>query len=54
MYGFLASKGFNIECLGSSCNMEPIRQYNHLLNKFPDDQIMLDTDQEICFLDGYI
>lgn len=54
MYGFLASKGFNIECLGSICNMEPIRQYNHLLNKFPDDQIILDTDQEICFLDGYI
>ena len=54
MYGFLASKGFNIECLGSSCNMEPIRQYNHLLNKFPDDQIMLDTDRRICFLDGYI
>ena len=54
MHGFLATKGFNIECLGSSCNMEPIRQYNHLLNKFPDDQIMLDTDQVICFLDGYI
>lgn len=53
-YGFLAAGNLNIACLGEVRHMGECSQYNHLLNKFPDDQIFLEEDGKICFLDGYI
>ncbi|MDE7247756.1 MAG: hypothetical protein K2N43_07700 [Lachnospiraceae bacterium] len=53
-YGFLAAGNLNIECLGEICRMGDCSQYNHLLNKFPDDQVFLEKDGRICFLNGYI
>ena len=53
-YGFLAAGNLNIECLGEICRMGDCSQYNHLLNKFPDDQVFLEQDGRICFLNGYI
>lgn len=53
-YGFLAAKGLSIECLGSCIPMRGCKQYNNLLNKFPDDKVLADTDKHICFLDGYV
>lgn len=54
MHGFLAAKGLNIECLGQYENTGHYSQYNHLLNKFQKDQIFLNEDDRISFLDGYV
>ena len=52
--GFLAAGNMNIECLGETVDLGHCRQYNHLLNKFPKDQVFLDEEAQISFLDGYI
>lgn len=55
LYGWLAAKNLNIDCLGETEDLgESIRQYNHLLNKFPKDQVFCDRNDQICFLDGYV
>ena len=54
MHGFLVAKGVDIDCLGSYTDIMPFKQYNNLLNKFPYDQIFLNTDQEVCFFDGFV
>lgn len=53
-YGFLAAGNLNIACLGEVRQMGECCQYSHLLNKFPDDQVFLERDGKICFLNGYI
>ena len=52
MRGFLAAGNMNIECLGQYADMGKCRQYNHLLNKFQNDQVFLDEDGQISFLCG--
>lgn len=52
--GFLAAGNMNIECLGETVDMGHYRQYNHLLNAFPNDQVFLDEKEQISFLDGFI
>lgn len=52
--GFLAAANMNIECLGETVDMGHYRQYNHLLNAFPKDQVFLDEKEQISFLDGFI
>lgn len=54
MHGFLIAKGVDIDCLGPYVDIKPFKQYNALLSKFPEDQIFLNTDQEVCFLDGFV
>lgn len=54
MHGFLAAKGLHIECLGQYKDTGYYSQYNNLLNKFPKDQIFLDEEEQISFLDGYV
>lgn len=55
LYGWLAAKNLNIDCLGETQNPGGgIRQYNHLLNKFPKDRVFCDRNNRICFLDGYV
>lgn len=54
MHGFLAAGNMNIECLGQYTDMGQCKQYNHLLNKFPKDQVFLDEEEQISFLDGYV
>lgn len=54
MHGFLAAKNMDIECLGQCMDMGHYKQYNNLLGKFPKDQVFLDEDDQISFLDGYI
>lgn len=55
MYGWLAAKNLNIDCLGETQNLGGgVRQYNHLLNKFPKDRVFCDRNNQICFLDGYV
>ena len=55
MYGWLAAKNMNIDCLGETEELgEGVQQYNHLLNKFPKDQVFCDRNSRICFLDGYV
>lgn len=53
-HGFLAAGNMNIECLGQYEDMGACRQYNYLLNRFPKDQVFLDEEGQISFLDGYI
>lgn len=52
--GFLAAGNMNIECLGETVEMGHYRQYSHLLNAFPNDQVFLDEKEQISFLDGFI
>lgn len=54
VHGFLAAGNMNIECLGETVDMGHYRQYNHLLNEFPKDQVFVDEKEQISFLDGYI
>ena len=55
LYGWLAAKNLNIDCLGETEGLgEGVRQYNHILNKFPKDQVFCDRNNRICFLDGYV
>ncbi len=54
MHGFLAAGNMDIECLGQYTDMGQCKQYNHLLNKFPKDQVFLDEEGQISFLDGYV
>ncbi|MDE7197561.1 MAG: asparagine synthase [Lachnospiraceae bacterium] len=53
-YGFLAAGNLNIDCLGEVRHMGECSQYNYLLNKFPNDQVFLEKDGRICFLNGYL
>lgn len=53
-HGFLAAKGLNIECLGQCEDTGYYSRYNNLLNKFPKDQVFLDEEEQISFLDGYV
>lgn len=53
-YGFLAAGNLNIACLGDISRMGGCCQYSHLLNKFPGDQFLLQENEKICFLNGYI
>lgn len=54
LYGFLAAGNLNIECLGEVQVMGECRHYNHLLNKFPGDQICREDERTISFLNGYV
>ena len=54
MYGWLAAKNVNIDCLGDAENLGECVQYNCLLNKFPEDRVLCDGNAQICFLDGYV
>ena len=54
LHGFLAAGNLRIDCLGEIRDMGVCAQYNHLLNKFPGDQVFLDEEKRISFLDGYI
>lgn len=53
-HGFLAAGNMNIECLGQYADMGQCQQYSNLLNKFPEDQVFLEEEGQISFLDGYI
>ena len=53
-HGFLAAGNMNIECLGQCVDMGHCKQYNNLLSKFPKDQVLLNEDEQVTFLDGYI
>ncbi len=54
MHGWLAAKKMNIASLGEFQDMGECKQCNHLLNKFPDDQILIENDEYVSFLNGYI
>ena len=54
LHGFLAAGNLRIDCLGEIRDMGVCAQYNHLLNKFPGDQVFVDEEKRISFLDGYI
>lgn len=54
MYGWLAAKKMDIACFGEFRDMGVCKQYNHLLNKFPDDQFFLDDNEKVSFLNGYV
>lgn len=54
LYGFLAAGNLNIECLGEAQVMGECCHYNHLLNKFPGDQIFREDERTVCFLNGYV
>lgn len=49
-YGFLASKNLNIECLGEVQMAGECRHYQHLLNKFSDDQFFREDEGKVGFL----
>lgn len=52
--GWLAAKNLNIDCLGEVRDFGSCVQYNHLLDKFPQDRVLLSEGGQICFLDGYV
>ena len=52
-YGFLASKNLNIECLGEVQMAGECRHYQHLLNKFSDDQFFRKDEGKVGFFNGY-
>ena len=54
VHGFLAAGNMNIECLGEIVDLGHCKQYNNLLNKFPKDQVFLEGETQISFLDGYV
>ncbi len=54
LHGWLAAKNFNIECLGAVQNLGECAQYNHLLDRFPEDCVFLSEESRVCFMDGYI
>ena len=54
MHGWVAAKNLNIECLGEFQDMGSCKQFNNILNKFPKDQIFLNDNQKISFLNGYV
>lgn len=54
MYGWVAVKNLNIECLGEFADMGSCKQFNNMLNKFPKDRIFLYDEQKISFLNGYV
>lgn len=53
-FGFLAAGNLNIACLGEARHMGECSQYDHLLNKFPDDQIFRTEEGIVSFLNGYV
>lgn len=53
-FGFLAAGNLNIACLGEVRHMGDCSQYDHLLNKFPDDQIFRTEEGTVSFLNGYV
>lgn len=54
LYGWLAAKNLNIDCLGEVEELGGCVQYNHLLDKFPGDRVYCDNKDRMCFLDGYV
>lgn len=54
VHGFLVARNMNIDCLGETVDLGYCKQYNHLLNAFPKDQVFLDEKTQISFLDGYV
>ena len=54
VHGFLAAGNMNIKCLGETVDFGHFKQYNNLLNKFPKDQVFLEEETQITFLDGYV
>lgn len=54
LYGWLAAKNLNIDCLGETEDLGGCMQYNHLLDKFPEDRVYVSDSRQICFTDGYI
>lgn len=54
MYGFLAAGNLNIDCLGGGRAAGECSHYDHLLNKFPQDQFFLEDEHKVCFLNGYV
>lgn len=54
IHGFLAARNMDISCLGQYVEMGECRQYNNLLGKFPKDQVFLEEEGQISFLDGYV
>lgn len=54
LYGWLAARNLNIGCLGETEDFGDFVQYNHLLNKFPDDRVSVADEKQVCFLDGYL
>lgn len=54
LYGWLAARNLNIDCLGEIEDLGGCMQYNHLLDKFPKDRVCLSDEEQICFMDGYV
>lgn len=54
LHGFLAAGNLRINCLGEIQDLGGCVQYNHLLNKFPGDQVLLNEQEQVSFLDGYV
>lgn len=54
LHGWLAAGNLNIDCLGYVQDLGGCVQYNHLLGKFPGDQVCISDDKITCFMDGYI
>ena len=54
MHGWLAAGNLDIACLGDFCDMGECKQFNHLLNKFPEDQIFMEDAEKVSFLNGYV
>lgn len=52
--GFLAAGNLDIECLGQHTDLGCCKQYSRLLNKFPKDQVFLEEETQISFLDGFV
>ena len=54
LFGWLAARNLNIDCLGVTEDLGECKQYNHLLNKFPGDRVYMSDEFGVCFMDGYI
>ena len=54
LYGWLAAKNLNIDCLGEAEDLGECVQYSHLLNKFPEDRVYVSDEAAVSFMDGYI
>lgn len=54
IHGFLAARNMDISCLGQYVEMNGCRQYHNLLCKFPGDQVLLEEEGQVSFLDGYV
>ncbi len=54
LYGWLAARNVDIDCLGDVEDLGGCVQYNHLLGKFPQDKVAVSDREQICFMDGYV